>query len=329
MHIPAIYNNVRTLACAALLSGVIFSAVSCRDSSAPTTPQPSAPDSTALRIALYPSIDALPFALANDWGIFDSLGVRAELAVFRSQMDAEKALADGQADAVLTDMFRVGWWQWRGRPMRYSFTTNRQLYIVPNKILRITRPDQLDDRMIACTRHSLEDYYTDRLIAKIKNRKGQILRPQINSVELRLSMLQAGQLDAAVLGTLQALKARAEGYPSLKDSSSLEDCRRYAGVAFNTNSLKSKGQKLAKLRIAYDIAVRRLQLRGEMPQIDSQTRASLFLNGIDSTINVKLDISLTSFPDAALCPVVAQWLNTRNATKNYTADTLLIQSYRE
>ena len=90
---------------------VVFSACSGSETAKQSAPSAST-DSTVLRIAVFPALDALPLALANDWGVFDSLGVKAELVVFRSQMDAEKALADGKADAVLTDMFRVGWWQW-------------------------------------------------------------------------------------------------------------------------------------------------------------------------------------------------------------------------
>ena len=324
MQTVTIYNMVRRIVYSFMLSGVILLLCACGGKETISTVSKSTYDSTALRIAVFPTLDALPLALANDWGVYDSLGIKVELAVFRSQMEAEKSLADGRADAVLTDMFRVGWWQWKGKPIRFAFVTRRPLYVVPNKVLRISRVDQLDDRMIASTRYSMEDYFTRKVVATIKKRKGQILYPQINSLELRLSMLMAGQLDAVVLGLQQTLKARAAGYATLKTEEQMPDG--LAGVAFNTNSLKKKRGMLNKLRNAYDVAVARLR---KMPalQIDDQTRKALFLSGeIDSLINVGSDIGVTKVPDVSLKPMVAEWLRTNAATAGYTADTLFLAS---
>ena len=235
-------------------------------------------DSTALRVAVFPSSDALPLLLANDWGIL-------EIAVYRSQLDAEKALADGKADVVLTDKHRIEWWQRKGTPIQFAFATRRPLYIVPNKQLRITRIDQLDDRMIAGSRYSLDDDFTDQAVAKIKKRKGQILRPQINSVELRLSMLLAGQLDAAVLNTLQAAKARAAGYSPLNIA---EGVALEGAVAYR--AAESQRHRVAKLQSAYQKAVERLHRSATMPTISATTRTALYLtDGIDTLLNAKTD----------------------------------------
>ena len=242
-------------------------------------------DSTALRVAVFPSSDALPLLLANDWGILEEHGARAEIAVYRSQLDAEKALADDKADVVLTDKHRIEWWQRKGTPIQFAFATHRPLYIVPNKQLRITRIDQLDDRMIAGSRYSLDDDFTDQAVAKIKKRKGQILRPQINSVELRLSMLLAGQLDAAVLNTLQAAKARAAGYSPLNIA---EGVALEGAVAYR--AAESQRHRVAKLQSAYQKAVERLHRSATMPTISATTRTALyFTDGIDTLLNAKTD----------------------------------------
>ena len=300
-----IYNKV----CSVVYSAVLLAAILCLcacggDTAAKLTEQnPETPD---LKVAVFPSLDAVPLALANDWGVFDSLGVKVELAVFRSQMDAEKALADGKADAVLTDMFRVGWWQWHRKPVQFAFATKRHLFIVPNRVLRISKADQLDDRMIAGTRFSMEDYFAERVVAGIKNRKGQILHPQINSVELRLSMLKAGQLDAAVLNTQQALKARSAGYASL-NTEQLDFG--FAGVAYNSDSVKVKRAMMGKLRQAYDIVVSKLRQSPTLPQISEQTRKALFLNeGVDSVINTKTDFAPTSAPNSTRQDEATAWL---------------------
>ena len=298
-----IYNKVWGMVSSAVLLAAILCLYACGGETDGKTPgqNQETPD---LRVAVFPSL-----ALANDWGVFDSLGVKVELAVFRSQMDAEKALADGKADAALTDMFRVGWWQWQRRPMQFAFATQRHLFMVPNRVLRISKADQLDDRMIAGTRFSMEDYFAERVVAGIKNRKGQILHPQINSVELRLSMLKAGQLDATVLSTQQALKARAAGYTSLK-TEQLDFG--FAGVAYNSDSVKVKRSMIGKLRQAYDIVVGKLRQSSALPLISEQTRKALFLNGgVDSVINAKTDFAPTSAPNPTRHDEATAWLRSR------------------
>ena len=314
-----IYKKVSYVIKACVLPAVMFMSA-CGDrrdvivrESGCARENPIAADSTALTIAVFPAVDALPLMLANDWGVLDSLGVKARFAVYRSQMDAEKSLADGKADAVLTDMFRVAWWQSRGDTMRFAFSTTRPLYIVPNKTLRVSRADQLDDRMIAVSRYSLDDYFADRVIATIKKRKGQILRPQINSTELRLSMLKAGQLDAVVLNTLQALKARSAGYASLQLGPLVKEG--FAGFAFSLKSMRTKGNKLAKLRQAYDIAVSRLNRNAVMPQISAQTREALFISdGLDTLLDGKADFSPAATPGRALQAEASEWFH--NAKQN-------------
>ncbi|MBP5360705.1 MAG: ABC transporter substrate-binding protein [Bacteroidaceae bacterium] len=267
------------------LASVLLTACSGGSPDAGAEPRAQVSDSAALRVAVFPSSDALPLLLASDWGIYEELGIPTEIAVYRSQMDAEKALADGKADAVLTDKYRIEWWQRKGSPIQYAFSTRRPLYMVPNKQLRITRIDQLDDRMIAGSRYSLDDQFADQAVAQIKKRKGQILRPQINSVELRLSMLTSGQLDAAVLNTLQALKAKAAGYSPLTipEGLTLE-----GAVAYSTRSRHAR--KLPKLQRAYQQALQRLRRSATMPQVSTRTREALFLtDGIDTLLNAKTD----------------------------------------
>ncbi|MBO4593262.1 MAG: hypothetical protein J5678_03625 [Bacteroidaceae bacterium] len=278
-------------------------------------------DSIALHVAVFPSLDALPLMVANDWGILDSLGIRTEIAVYRSQLDAEKALVDWKADVAMSDMFRVGWWQSLGKPIRFAFSTRRPLYIMPNRVLRIVKPAQLDDRMIAGTRNSQEDYFTDQVIALIPRRKGQILRPQINSTELRLSMLKAGQLDAAVLNEQQALGARHAGYSSLKlDSVNISG---FSGFACCS---QKNIATISKLQAAYNIAVSRLCSHSDVLHISSEIRKAIFISdGVDSLVVPSRDFAHSSLPSATKCKEAVSWLHNRFVVStNYTGDTLLV-----
>ena len=257
----------------------------------------------------------------------DSLGISAKFYVYRSQMDCEKALSDNKVDVAMTDMFRVAWWQWQKKPMRFAYVTRRQLSVVPNKALRMTNIDQLDDHMIAMSRFSLDDYYCDKVIKLIKKRKGQILTPQINSVELRFKMLKSGQVDAAILSQMQVYKAKQYKNTSLDVKLELNDG--FAGIAFNTNSLtdKRKRKQMYKLMFAYNIVVNKLAKMKAMPEIDSPATKSLFLdNQTVRMINPKEDFILMKNGNYSYAEESVKWLKQHSAIGNgYMADTLLVE----
>lgn len=319
-----IYNNMYGAGIVVMLLAAVLFFFACSGNDAEARASEKNDDSLLVKVAVFPTLDAMPITLAKEWEVLDSLGVNVEVDVYRSQMDAEKALVEGRADAVLTDMIRVGWWQWQKKPIRFAFATYRPLFIVPNRTLRVSKVEQLDDRMIAATRNSIEDFFIDKVIAGIKNRKGQILRPQINSVELRLGMLKAGQLDAAVLNALQALKARNAKFHSLKLQS--DTLNSLAGFAFNTNALATKGEQLATLRNAYDIVVARLHKSASMPHHGEQTRKALFIGSeIDTLIKPCADFAITTAPADKCKGEVAEWLSHHAGIVGYNCDTLFVK----
>ncbi len=310
-----------------LLSALTLLMAACSSGDKQKASETHVADSLTITVAVYPSLDALPLMAANEWGILDSMGMAVKFDIYRSQMDAEKALAAGKADAAMTDMMRTAWWQGRGKPVRFAFATRRPLYMVTNKALRITKANQLDDRMIAISRLSLDDYYCDQVVAQITNRKGQILRPQINSVELRARMLTSGQLDAAVLPQMQYYKVRRKKYKALQTKAKLPEG--FAGFAYNTNTLRStglRGRSLRLLQKAYNTAAERLIKLKQLPDMDPGTREAIFLDSyLDTIIQPNKDFAKATPPSRQRATQAVQWIKERNAADpQYTGDTLLV-----
>ena len=52
-------------------------------------------DSLALKIAVMPTLDCLPFYVASDCGIFDTLGLQVSLKCKTAQMDCDEAMRKG------------------------------------------------------------------------------------------------------------------------------------------------------------------------------------------------------------------------------------------
>ena len=71
----------------------------------------------ALRVAVMPTVGCLPFYVAQQAHIFDSLGVDVELTTYQAQMDIDAAIARGHVDVAYSDLIRAMLRQESGTPV--------------------------------------------------------------------------------------------------------------------------------------------------------------------------------------------------------------------
>ena len=65
-------------------------------------------DSAALHVALVPNRDCLPIYYAERTGIYDSLGLKLQIASYGSQMDCDTTLMGNIAEGGWCDKIRKG-----------------------------------------------------------------------------------------------------------------------------------------------------------------------------------------------------------------------------
>ena len=64
-------------------------------------------DLKPIRVALLPTMDCLPYFVADKCGIYSTLGIDVRLDVFEAAMDADTAFANGHADILVTDIVKT------------------------------------------------------------------------------------------------------------------------------------------------------------------------------------------------------------------------------
>ena len=64
-------------------------------------------DTTSLKIGVMPTMDCLPFYVAEKSGMFDSLKTDITLKTFDSAMNCDTALAGGSIDGAASDMIKA------------------------------------------------------------------------------------------------------------------------------------------------------------------------------------------------------------------------------
>lgn len=179
-------------------------------------------DSLALKIAVLPTIDALPLFVAKERRLFDTLHVDVRLKAWKAQMDVDTALVGGSVEGGVTDLVRVERMQRRGTMFR-CWATPLHWQLITNRLARLKDVSQLGDKMVAMTRFSATDLLTDYVLNGVKT-KAMVYRVQINDVPLRLQMLMNNEMDALWLPEPQATVAREDHHPVLFDTSKKDIC---------------------------------------------------------------------------------------------------------
>ena len=143
-------------------------------------------DSTALRVAVMPTMGCLPLYYAVRSGLTDSLGLQITLLRYQAQMDIDTAILRGHADIAYT--------------LKPFAACDEPLSLISLKTKRVKRINQMKEQMIAVSRLSATDYWCDRLLDSTSTNHDDIYRPQINDVRLRAEMMRMGLIDAAMMG---------------------------------------------------------------------------------------------------------------------------------
>lgn len=175
-------------------------------------------DSLALKVALMPTLDCLPFYYADRCGMFKDLGLDIRLHTFNAQMDCDTAFARKHVDVCYTDLIRAALLQSKGTGLHVFMQADGHHELITAKNKRIRSISQLKERMIGMARHSVTDLLLDTVIGQSRLDAATVYHPQINDIVLRYDMLRNTTLDAAFLPEPYATQSRIEGNKSIYDS---------------------------------------------------------------------------------------------------------------
>lgn len=274
-----------------------------------------------LIVGLLPTMDCMPFCLAQEKNIYAQLGLNVKFIFFNSQMDMDKDLAEGKINVGTSDIFRTILQQNEKKPIKFLICSQREWQLIANKKLRITKVSQMGDRMVGMARNSIPDFYCDFIARNLKKNSGMLLRPQINNIILRLQMLNDNQIDAAVLPQPQALQAINKGNIFIAKCN--EQCDHLAGFAVNTKINKKQKKQVELLLKGYNIAIDSIKAH----PINKLSKNMTIFFRIDS-ISTKIQKSTSFSPlfDAspAKISLAIQWMKKRNLLKKYYTTKELI-----
>ena len=165
-------------------------------------------DSLALKVGVLPTEECLPIVVAEKLRLFDTLNVSVHLRHYHALSECRIALNNKLVEGAVIDtmlaaiMDSVVYSSMR-LPMTWKLLTAKKA--------RISRLDQLADKMIAADSHGCSHALAQQVNDTLKVKKKQAFIIQVEDIRVRTQMLTTGNVDAALLPEPFAAQAKREG----------------------------------------------------------------------------------------------------------------------
>lgn len=211
----------------------------------------------SVEIGVLPTLDCLPIYVAKERSMFDAAKADIRLVTFMSQIDCDEALKRGRIEGNVTDLVRGQHIKSQGMTLDYVTATNTYWQLISNRLARIRRLSQLDDKMLAMTRFSATALLADYAVDSAKLNRDMVFKIQINDVALRLQMLLNNEMDAVLLPEPQATTARLYKNPVLMDSRDKDV--KLGVIAFNSKAMKDNRRQEQLKEFIKDTTQRAIQ----------------------------------------------------------------------
>jgi len=197
-----------------ILTAVVLSMLcACQYGSVDNEQDTKDSDSAVIHIAVLPTEECRPFYVAQQCGLFDSLGVEVKLDTFLAAMDADTAFMNNKVQLLMSDSLKAHYLNSlvKRDSITSIITDTLRLSVMTGKPTRIKAISSLKEKIIAVTRNSALDYFADQTMDKAGIKREYLNRPQINNISLRADMLNLNQYDGAILPEPFATQCEEQG----------------------------------------------------------------------------------------------------------------------
>jgi NitT/TauT family transport system substrate-binding protein len=178
-----------------------------------------------LKMALLPIIDALPMYVAQEQGYFKEQGLEVEFIPVGAAAERDQVIAAGQADGMINDLVSTVLYN-KDQPQieivsfaRVATPESPMYRILASSDSGINSVDGLKGVEIGISEGTVIDYTAHRLLEAEGLTPDEIKTIAVPRMDLRMSLLESGELKAANLpDPLSSLAIQAGAVPILDDT---------------------------------------------------------------------------------------------------------------
>lgn len=208
---------------------------------------------SVLTFGLMPSVDAVPFIIAEKQGLFSKNGVNVKLEFFKSAKDRDAALQSGELDGISTDLVAIGIYQKGGYDVKTTAVTDAKYQLIAGKDSKIENIQDIKGKKVVISRNTVIEFTLDSILNKSGLTEKDIVKEEIPQIPVRLEMLRNNKVEAALLPEPFSSLAMKDGGKLISDSQALSLA---PGVsAFTKKAIDNKSSEIKAFYKAYDAAV--------------------------------------------------------------------------
>ncbi len=223
-------------------------------------------DPASIKIGILADLDSLPLVIADKRGFFAQEGLKAELVRFPSAQNRDAALQAGKIDIAVSDLLAASFSINSDFPVCVIMASQGAYRLMTAPRSRAVFITDLKRRRIGISKNTIIEYVLDRMLAAAAMTDRDIVKEIIPQMPLRLELLKAGKLDAAVLPEPLATSALLEGSTRIDSS---ENMGVNPGVILTPRQTAlSQTEAIAAFRRAYDKAASYLNSAPRKDYID-------------------------------------------------------------
>ena len=206
-----------------------------------------------INLGVMPSMDYIPFAVAQKMGIYDSLGLSVNFVRYLSPNDRDDDLKWGKLDGAITDLTRAISMQANGLGLKIIMKNDGILYLIVGKESGIKNLSDLRQTNIGISENTVTEFSTDMVLQLANILTVNVNKPNITKMPVRLEMLQNGQIDASFFPDPYATVAKSNGHKSLISTKDLGI--NATETVFTERAIKDKKEEIKALVIGYNLGV--------------------------------------------------------------------------
>lgn len=211
------------------------------------------PSDKTLTIGALPSIDVMPFVIAEQQGHFKKYGVNFKLELFKSAKDRDAAFQAGTLDGLCCDEVAVCIYQNAGTDLKITGMTDGEYVLVAGKNSGIKTMADMKGKSVAISEKTLIEYTLDSILAKNGMQAADVVKTAVPAVPMRLEMLNEAKADAALLPEPFATFAINDGGIALSSATGIG---LYPSViAFTKQTIDARRADIAAMYKAYNDGV--------------------------------------------------------------------------
>lgn len=219
-------------------------------------------DAGSIRIGTMPTEDILPMWVAEEEGLFDDAGVKAEIVVFDSAQSLSAALTAGEVDIAMTDPMRAVKLCESGTDLTLEWITlgatpeQGRFGVLTSADSGITSLADLANgtKGVGLAANTVPEYVFDRLCIQAGIDPASIPTSEVASLPDRYGLVASGQLDAAALPASMLALGQASGMVLLADDTAGENVSQSVMVVRAAYDTGDGAKTLDAVRAVWDEA---------------------------------------------------------------------------